>query len=340
MNGSQNDAIIDNVSSSGSIEATFSGGIVGSNGLMFDPNDMVPGGSIKQSDSDASLEGKSAVGGISSYNYGLLEGNSFTGETNLTRCSRIACYSGGIAGYSISKIIRSNSSGSVSSSSELSEEAATGGVVGALLNTSVKNSHSASAVSGPNVTGGLAGDIINSTVEYSYSRGTVSGGDESGGLIGKVVGNISESFSTTRVNGKNHTGGLVGNFSSGDLLDSYALGDVNYTDESGGIAGGLVALVGSNAEIDRSYSAGQVYNVDASGLVGKNTNVIVDSYWDKEKSNQSSSDGGVGLNSLEMQGDPASGNMTGFEFGSVWSTVQEEYPVLQAIDEQTQLNAR
>jgi len=43
-----------------------------------------------------------------------------------------------------------------------------------------------------------------------------------------------------------------------------------------------------------------------------------------------------------MQGSDASnsGNMDEFNFSSVWDTESGEYPVLQALDRQTQIDAR
>jgi hypothetical protein len=55
---------------------------------------------------------------------------------------------------------------------------------------------------------------------------------------------------------------------------------------------------------------------------------VSDSYWDINSTGQSSSHGGNGLTTSEMQGSSASSNMN-FDFTSTWSTVTGDYPELQ-----------
>jgi hypothetical protein len=56
---------------------------------------------------------------------------------------------------------------------------------------------------------------------------------------------------------------------------------------------------------------------------------VSDSYWDINSTGQSSSHGGNGLTTSEMQGSSASSSMSGFDFTDTWSIVEEDYPELQ-----------
>lgn len=64
---------------------------------------------------------------------------------------------------------------------------------------------------------------------------------------------------------------------------------------------------------------------------------MTDSYWDTDTTGQSNSDGGTNLTTADMTGSGALSNM--FGSNNVWGTTGD-YPVLQALDEQTQLDAR
>jgi len=124
------------------------------------------------------------------------------------------------------------------------------------------------------------------------------------------------------VNGEKSVGGLVGDLSNGSKLsDCYATGDVNGDSTFGGV-GGLVGN-SADAEISTSYSVGTVVDSGSTpgGLIGRTSGTVTDSYWDIEASGVSSSDGGTGLTTSEMQGSSAQSNMTGFDFNSVWEVV-------------------
>ena len=169
--------------------------------------------------------------------------------------------------------------------------------------------------------GGLA-----ATVAFSSAPGTIqncvshvdvaSDGDLVGGLVGENQDTVTESYATGSVEGDDDVGGLVGrNFDT--VTDSYATGSV----EGDG---------------------------DVGGLVGDNRDTVRDSYWDTETSGQSTSDGGTGLTTAEMQGGEAETNMDGFDFTDVWDTVLESdadasadgYPILLAVDRENQLDAQ
>ncbi len=177
-------------------------------------------------------------------------------------------------------------------------------------------------VIGKSYVGGLVG-INRGTISSSYATGSVdvtAGGADSvasaGGLVGINDGSISSSYATGSVDvtasgdsSGGLAGGLVGfNGYGGIISSSYATGSVDVTasgDSSAVSAGGLVgANVGS---ISSSYATGSVdasgdsSDVYAGGLVGFNDGSISYSYWDTETSRQSTSAGGEGKTTSELQ---------------------------------------
>ena len=195
-------------------------------------------------------------------------------------------------------------------------------------------------VKGDRYTGGLVGDTSSgssnlSLISASYVTGSVSGGRWVGGLVGSNEAAIDASYAAVSVTGTNVTGGLVGSNhsqgpSSGLISASYATGSVT----GGSLAGGLVGnnqagsitasyatgsvsgksniggLVGSNhtsGSISASYATGSVTGAAGyrgqGGLVGSNDtgSTIAASYWDTQTSGQSTSNGGVGKTTSELQ---------------------------------------
>ena len=132
-------------------------------------------------------------------------------------------------------------------------------------------------MSGGDKVGGVIGFIdISGDVSESYATGDVSGGDEVGGLVGFVNGDIEKSYATGDVSGNSKVGGLAGILDTGKTSESYATGSVSGNDNVGGLVGGTDPF--DFAEVTSSY-------------------------WDTESSGQSSSAGGTGLSTNEMQGD-------------------------------------
>ena len=175
------------------------------------------------------------------------------------------------------------------------------GIGGKVTEVSVLNAD----IRGVSAVGGLAG-ANNGTVTESYATGSVNGSNFVGGLVGSNTGKVSKTYATSSVYGSNYVGGLVGG--------------------NGGVE--------NNAVIEESYAAGLVTydSFSVGGLVGYgyNNSTVNDSYWDVEATGQSSSEGGTGLNTSEMVGNAAVGNMTGFDFTNTWQTVTnpDDYPVL------------
>ncbi|MCK5642397.1 MAG: hypothetical protein KAJ19_16440, partial [Gammaproteobacteria bacterium] len=152
--------------------------------------------------------------------------------------------------------------------------------------------------------GAMIGLLGEGTVNKCFvSGGIVSGGDRIGGLIGRVLMDdvrISESYSSAEVNGYLAVGGLIGFVNStGEISNCFASGDVN-GDKS---VGGLLGLV-YDITVRNSYSTGHVTaNSYAGGLIGRESygTTIRDSLWDKDTSGQTTSDGGIGRTTAEMQ---------------------------------------
>ncbi len=161
-----------------------------------------------------------------------------------------------------------------------------GCLVGNLEGGAVTNCYvEAGSVSGNDYVGGLVGfnsrDLYNSgTITRCYVTGSVAGDDDVGGLVGNNVGTITDCYAIANVNGSERVGGLVG-------IGNYI---------SFGHAGGV------RSSIERCYAAGKVSgDEDVGGLVGQSNGEIADCFWDTETSGQSTSDGGEGKTSEEMQ---------------------------------------
>jgi rhodanese-related sulfurtransferase len=156
--------------------------------------------------------------------------------------------------------------------------------------------------------GGLVGNNWDGIIANSYSSGVVTGDSHSvGGLVGanETGGTITNCFNTCTVKGNWRVGGLVGR-NHGRIITSYSSGAVN----GGSAVGGLVGRNGSSAFfIDSSgtilncYSTGMVSgNIDTGGLVGvNNAGDVSGSFWDTQTSIYNTSEGGIGLTTVEMQ---------------------------------------
>ena len=117
----------------------------------------------------------------------------------------------------------------------------------------------------------LVGYLKNGTITECYVEGgSISGNSAVGGLVGGNGGTITNCYSTGSVTGMGvYVGGLVG---------------------------------GNSGTITNCYSTGIVLgNSSVGGLVGGNGGKVSISFWDIETSGQSTSDGGTGKTTAEMQ---------------------------------------
>ncbi|MDW7668510.1 MAG: GLUG motif-containing protein, partial [Bacillota bacterium] len=303
--------------------------------------------------------GNSINGGLLGYNFGTINSITVSGIVK-------GDYSdtGLLVGRNKGEIYNSSSSGEVRGSlSTLSSSPNVGGLVGnnAGASSNITNCFSTAEVYGIYEMGGLVG-YNEGSISNSYSKGHVSGSYYYlGGLVGSNTGIIDLCYSESNVSNTSHySGGLVGrNF--GQIRKSYSLGSLN---SSGAVVGGLTGLnyglitdcyshsnvhgnltvgglVGSNTysdspylgEIINSYSTGSVSfnnNTKIGGLIGSmNSDTVTSSYWDTETSGLTSSAGGVGKTTAEMQ-NQSTYTDTDWDFTDIWNIdTGTSYPYLK-----------
>jgi len=176
----------------------------------------------------------------------------------------------------------------------------TGGLVGYNYSYGmISNCHATASVTGEgDYTGGLVGHN-RGAISNCYAAGSVMGTDFTGGLVGNhYLSPISSCYSSASVSGADNTGGLVGQNSIGPISNSYAAGSVIGHRFTGG-------LVGHNyhSTISNCYAIASVSGADyTGGLVGiRYLDTISASFWDIETTGQSSSAGGEGKTTAQMQ---------------------------------------
>jgi len=169
---------------------------------------------------------------------------------------------------------------------------------------------------------GLFGYTTDATIKnIGVIEVDISGDTWVGGLIGHVTPGIeiNRTYTTGEVRGSNLVGGLIGVDGSG--------GDDG---ESDTIKNSYAACIGSDG-----------------GLVGgwerADDGKISNLYWDSSLTSTSGFDGDgdpdvTGLETAEMQGNPAAQNMTGLDFDAGWKsqTGPDGYPRLQKTDQNYQ----
>jgi hypothetical protein len=148
-----------------------------------------------------------------------------------------------------------------------------------------------------NCVGPLVGFLRSGTITGCYVQGgSVEGALAVGGLVGSNAGMITNCYSTATVSGDTYVGGLAGH-NGGTITNCYSAGSVGGNQ----YVAGLVGFNGGT--ITNCYSAGGVKgNEYLGGLVGAGSpNRVTASFWDTQKSGQTTSDGGTGKTTAEMQ---------------------------------------
>jgi hypothetical protein len=167
------------------------------------------------------------------------------------------------------------------------------------------NCYSTGSITGNDEVGGLVGHIAYKPMVNSYSMSSVTGGSSVGGLVGQNSGNISDSYSAGTVTGTNDVGGLAGFQYFGDVSNSYSMSSVTGSSSVGGLIGRNECLMPGedSCNLNNCYSTGSVSGSSSvGGLVGENNyGTVTNSFWDIESSGQSTSAGGTGQNTTEMQ---------------------------------------
>ena len=283
---------------------SYTGALVGRNGTEFGD-----AGKIANCYATLSVTGTSYVGGL--IGAGGVTNSYATGT--VTGTDRDV---GGLIG----------SGGAISSwaTGAVTGKGAVGGLIGS--GGTVSDSYATGAVTGTSCAGGLVGACgVCSRISNSYATGAVTGTSSVGGLVGfhgYEDCTISKSYATGAVTGSSvYVGGLVGNNSAGAISDSYAVGAV------AGISyvGGLVGYNQTWSTISKCYATGAVTGTSiAGGLVGGNFGTVTASYWNRQTSGQSSSDGGTGLTTVQMK---RQASFSGWSFPSTWA-IGGAYPYL------------
>jgi hypothetical protein len=293
-----------NCYSTGSVEGSGSlGGLCGSNS-----------GNISNCHSACSVSGTNNLGGLCGGNSGTISNCYATGAINggntlgglcgnSNRGNIDGCYAtgsvngsgelGGLCGNNYRGPINNcYATGSVNGSGEL------GGLCGNNGGGDIINCHAEGDVAGLDHLGGLCGYNTGTITECS-ARGSVSGRNQVGGLCGdNERGDIEYCFATGSVNGNRNIGGLCGDNARGLVSNCYAMGSVSGADYAGGLCGNS-----RSADIINCYSNGYVTGDDdeIGGLCGNSNGTVSDCFWDIETSGKSTSDGGTGKTTVEMQ---------------------------------------
>ena len=261
---------------------------------------------------DPNVSGWNYVGSLVGYlekgtiNDCYSEGGSVTGNY----------YVGGLVGTGSGTVSGCHSSNSVSG----------GGTVGGLVGQNdslITNCYSSGNVSGNRRVGGLVGqNVPPGSITNCYSSGNVSGDQGVGSLAGSngVYAKIMYCYSTGGVSGNENVGGLVG-FNTGTLTGCYSVGGVTGNEKVGGLVGDNTLGV-----ILASYSLGAASGTaNVGGLIGIGGGAY-NSYWDVQTSGLSTSSGGEGGTTAEMQ---MASTFVGWGHDPVW-TIDEgkDYPRL------------
>ncbi|MGA2916858.1 MAG: GLUG motif-containing protein [Sedimentisphaerales bacterium] len=152
---------------------------------------------------------------------------------------------------------------------------------------------------GSSYVGGLAGKN-NGTISNCYADSSITGYSRIGGLVGGNRSRVNACYATGTVvsyDGSSYCiGGLAG-YNLGDIATCYSTGAVSGTSSVGGLAGynaGSISDCYSTGSVSGTYSLG--------GLLGSNDGgSVVSSFWDVNTSGQTTSAGGEGKTTAEMQ---------------------------------------
>ena len=279
-----------------------------------------PGGQIRDLGvEDVTVNGSSRVGGLVGSNAGTLTDCYVTGAVSGTYGEIYGTDSiGGLVGLNYGTLTDCYATGSVTGNYGV------GGLAG-YNGGSLTGCYATGSVSGGYDVGGVVGTNIG-TLTACYATGAVSGGAyRIGGLVGWNYGNCSSltsCYASGSVSGSGYVGGLAGYNSNGcSLTDCYASGAV-----SGVGCGGLVGA--NDGGISNCYSTGAA-GLYSGGLVWQNRGTLTACFWDIQTSGRTTSDGGTGKSTDEMQ-TKSTFTAAGWDFVTPVWTIHEglDYPRL------------
>ena len=331
----------------------YTGGIVGNN---F-------GALVNNCDNEGTVNGRTIVGGV----VGMTDDS---GAPNLiTDCANYGTVSGesnigGVVGY-----ISNVQEGSIEycyNFCVVSGESVVGGIVGTVMSrgeTEIGFCRNEGFVVSDVTAGGIIGAVQAMKGSVSVTRCTNQNEVRSVSKVGGIVGNISavsggvaieKSNNCATLTGGINIGGIVGYYSLPETLENmtvvncYNSGDINASDNAGGIVGSVERTTGSGRAVDikTSYNVGDVV-ASGSGcgrLLGYSDCQInvVDCYYSIDESLESAygsasklSDDSKGLTDAEMT---ESASFVGFDFEDVWEIgryANYDYPTIIGLSHDT-----
>ena len=168
----------------------------------------------------------------------------------------------------------------------------------------ISNCHSSGYITASSTyCGGITAVFSSGTVQNCWSDAFISSGGQTGGISGgQSGGNIYYSFFNGSLAGNGVMGGISGQQNSGGIYESYSVG--NITSGCGSYVGGILGYEYGPGMINSSYAVGNVPNCGSAhgGIVGEAHGSVLNSYWDINKTNMSSSSGGgTGLTTDQMK---------------------------------------
>jgi hypothetical protein len=182
-------------------------------------------------------------------------------------------------------------------------------------------------VTGNGATGGLIG---------SFNSWRITPGGTDNPVLRYSYTDLSV-YSSVSGGGRDKFGGLAGCSQKGTIQNSYSKSSVTVTD--GSRIGGLAGCIDYRGEILNSYSTGGVTVTNCNlvgGLLGNregrgpNAGVVTHSFWDTETSGQTTSAGGTGKTTTDMQTETTFTD-AGWNFDNIWDIDSMEnngYPYL------------
>jgi hypothetical protein len=186
---------------------------------------------------------------------------------------------------------------------DLSGRTWTGSVVPGFWGVFDGNGH---VISGLTITGGSYLGLFGLLGSLAYVKdlgvvdvNIISSGNSVGGLVGENYGSIVASYSSGAISStSSQVGGLVGMHEAGDVSRCYSTCGVRGACDVGGLVG-----LNYGGTVTQCYSAGSVRgNPPVGGLVGSgNKDHVSNGFWDTQTSGQTTSAGGTGKTTAEMQ---------------------------------------
>jgi filamentous hemagglutinin family protein len=325
---SNHDTPITNSYSTGDIRTT-GGGLIGENfnSSVYNSHSAVNAGYHRLPDNGGLIGYNENSPVVNSYATGAVTGGSQVGGligtnvnsdlTNVYATGTVTSTSslaGGLVGSNSGNISNSYATGNIEGGDDYGQMYdidTMGGLVGQHNSGTISHSYATGNVNayGAGI-GGLVG-YNNGSIVYSHASGAASGGDSVGGLVGYNKGSIDQSYATGIAGASDYvyqyynygpmgtaSGGLVGS-SIGSISNSYATGNAYAV----AAAGGLVGYQGTSAAtVTNSYSTGKAFGNGAGGLSGVGqARQITGGYWDLTTSTNTTSRGGTGLTTAQMQ---------------------------------------